>query len=110
MSYGILPRVGSAGGFQDKAKGYSDSAIHARSAMQPGSRTETTGPGKTVGGGMKSATGMGLGGYIVGSSIGAAGAGAGATAAEIAAAGGASGGLWGLGIGAAIGLTSYFLS
>ena len=109
MGYGILPRVGGGGGFYDMANRYSGNAINARSRMQPGSTTTTEPADKTVGRGMMAGAGMGLGGYMVGSSIGAAGAGAGATAAEIAAAG-ASGGLWGLGIGAAIGLTSYFLS
>lgn len=104
----VLPTVG-AGGFQAKAKEFSSNAINARSGMRPGSTTTTEAPGKTIGGGMMSAAGMGVGGYMAGSSIGAAGAGAGATVAETAAAG-AAGGLWGIGIGAGLGLAAYFLS
>ena len=44
MGYGILPRVGTMGSFQERSREYSSGAIQARSAMRPGSRTETTGP------------------------------------------------------------------
>ena len=64
----ILPRVGGGqtGGFYNMAKDYSGGAINARSAMQRGSRTETEGPGKTVGGGMMAGAGMGLSGAMYG--------------------------------------------
>jgi len=90
----ILPRVGASGGsFQDRANQFSSNAIGARSAMQRGSRTETEGPGKTVGGGIGAATGMGMSGYMM--------------------AGMAKGGLTGpqgAMIGAGLGLAAYFLS
>lgn len=91
----ILPRVGSSGGsFQDKANQFSSNAINARSRMQPGSRTETEAPGKTVGGGIGSTAGMAGAGAVIG---------AGALKGSV-------GGPWGTAIGAGVGLLSYFLS
>jgi len=90
----ILPRVGASGGsFQDRANQFSSNAIGARSAMQRGSRTETEGPGKTVGGGMMAGAGMGMSGAMYGAMKGTAiSPGAGTL------------------IGAGLGLAAYFLS
>ena len=94
MGYGILPRVGggNAGGFYNMAKDYSGGAINARSRMQPGSRTETTPPGKTAGGALMAGAGTAASGALIGAQIGSVG------------------GPWGAAIGAGIGLTAYFLS
>jgi hypothetical protein len=56
-------------------------------------KTETTAPGKTIGGAIGSATGMGMAGYMM----------AGASK-------GSMGGVTGLAIGAGLGALSYFLS
>lgn len=105
----ILPRVGDGiGGFQDKARGFSINAINARSGMQPGSKTETEGPGKTAGGAMMSGMGGAAGGAMIGSMAGGA-----ATAGGAAATGAATGsyaGWYGAAIGAAVGLAAYYLS
>jgi len=62
-------------------------------SMDKGSKTETTGPGKTAGGAAMNAGG--------GAAAGSAAAGAST---------GSSAGWWGAGIGALIGLGAYFLS
>ena len=91
----ILPRVGGggAGGFYNMAKDYSGGAINARSRMGQGSRTETTPPGKTVGGGIMAGAGMGLSGAMYGAMEGT----------KISPG-------WGSLIGAGVGLAAYFLS
>ena len=89
----ILPRVGGGGSFQDKANQFSGNAINARSRMGQGSRTETTPPGKTVGGGIMAGAGMGLSGAMYGAMEGT----------KISPG-------WGSLIGAGVGLAAYFLS
>jgi len=83
-------------------------------SMDKGSKTETTGPGKTAGGAAMNAGGGAVAGASLATSITASStAAAGTTAAGSAAAGastGSSAGWWGAGIGALIGLGAYFLS
>jgi hypothetical protein len=94
---------------------FGDKALYAASARKPGSKTETEGPGKTLGGGLSSAAGLGLVGMKVGSMIGtsmaaSAAAAGGTAAATTGATAGAAAGPWGLAIGAAVGLAAYYLS
>ncbi|OEU63374.1 MAG: hypothetical protein BA867_08710 [Desulfobacterales bacterium S5133MH16] len=104
MNYGLVPRVGSAGGFYDKSQNLSGKAISARSALRPGQRTEQIPPGKTAGGALGAGAGYGMAGYTIAKGLGV-GAAAGSTSAAIAAAAGPVG----IGVGL-IGLAAYFLS
>ena len=95
---GILPRVGMGGGFHDRSQQHMNSAINARGAIRPDSKTETELPGKTIGGGIMA----GVGGAAAGASIGAS-IGSGAAA-------GSAAGPYGAAIGAVVGLLAYGLS
>lgn len=101
MSYGLVPRMGQGGSFLSKSREYSSNAINAMSGMQPGSKTETTPPGKTAGGALSA----GMGGAIAGASLASV---TGATAATAGALGLGLGALTGIGAGV-MGL-AYFLS
>ena len=90
--------------FMDASKYYSQGAIQARSAMRP--NVEYEAPGKTVGGAIGAAAGMGMAGYGLATMGGTSAAGA---AASGAAAGGLTG-PQGAMIGAMIGLSAYLLS
>ena len=81
------------GGFWDKAQGHMGLATRQYTGQTPKQETEALAPGKTAGGAVSSAAGMGLTGYM--------------------AAGASQGGLTGpqgAAIGAAAGLISYLLS
>jgi hypothetical protein len=79
------------GGFHDRSQQHMNSAINARGAIRPNTKTETEPPPKTVGGGIMS----GVGGAAAGASIGATY--------------GSSGGPYGAAIGAVVGLLAYAL-
>jgi hypothetical protein len=73
-------------------------ATQQYAAQRPKEETMIEPPGKTVGGGLMSAGGMGMAGYSVGSAMAAGG-----TA-------GSSAGPYGAAIGAVVGLLAYYLS
>lgn len=86
---GLVPSVDRS--FMDTSHRFSQGALQARSAMRPNMTIEP--PGKTAGGGISAAAGMGMAGYMM--------------------AGAASGGLTGpqgAAIGAVAGLAAYYLS
>lgn len=91
--------------FMDTSRQYSEGALQARSAMRP--NVTTTPPGKTVGGAIGAAAGMGMGGAGFAAMTGAKAATG--TAAATTGALGLGLGAW-TGIGAAVGLAAYLLS
>jgi len=90
----LVPPVSRS--FMDRTQQFSQGALQARSAMRPSMTIDP--PGKTAGGAISSAAGMGMAGYGVGSAIGT-----GATT-------GSSAGPYGAIVGAVVGLAAYHLS
>jgi hypothetical protein len=86
---GTLPGVERS--FMEPASRFSQGALQARSAMRPNVTNEP--PGKTAGGAISSAAGMGMAGYMAGGMVG-----------------GSAAGPYGAAIGAAVGLGAYLLS
>ena len=88
-------------------------ASSSYSKMGQNAKSETEGPGKTVGGGLQAGVGGAAGGAVIGASM-AAGSTAAASSVGGAAAGGAAsgsaGGYWGAAIGAVVGIAAYLLS
>lgn len=92
---GLVPQQNRTN-FQGLASDAASKAIGAYSALDKGSKSETTPPGPTLGGALMS----GVGGAAAGATA------AGALGAEM----GSAGGWWGIGAGFVLGVASYYLS
>ena len=92
MGFGL--DSGTGGSFMDKQKSFSGQGISAMNAAKSGYTQTTEAPGKTAGGAISSAVGMGLAGAEIGAMISTS----------------AAAGPWGLAAGAALGMMSYFMS
>ena len=92
MGFGF--NSGTSGSFADKQGSFSGQGIAAHQASKSGTTQTVEGPGKTAGGAISSAVGMGLAGAEIGAMISTS----------------AAAGPWGLAAGAALGMMSYFMS